>query len=136
MTTLAHLSMLWCSLVFFTLISCWLVQHFPQVLTYGFPPLEDREKSLKTFFYGGTLTKEQTVSLKFSTLVHNSQISYSFPIVFLLNIPKRLYFSYTLAIDQTGRDGKRVWIPCSRPYDCRGCSQFWTIRLVDRTVQI
>lgn len=43
-----------------------------QVLTCGFPPLEDRDKSLKLlgqhdFFGGGTLTKEETVSLYAST---------------------------------------------------------------------
>lgn len=44
-----------------------------QVLTCGFPPLEDRDKSLKTlaghdFFGGGTFTKEETVSLLFPSL--------------------------------------------------------------------
>lgn len=43
---------------------------FLQVLTCGFPPLEDRDKSLKLlagldFFGGGTFTKEETVSLLF-----------------------------------------------------------------------
>ena len=38
-----------------------------KVITCGFPPLEDREKSLKLlaghdFFGGGLLTKEETVS--------------------------------------------------------------------------
>lgn len=37
-----------------------------KVITCGFPPLEDRDKTLKThsgydFFGGGTLTKEETV---------------------------------------------------------------------------
>nr|XP_007152612.1 hypothetical protein PHAVU_004G144700g [Phaseolus vulgaris]ESW24606.1 hypothetical protein PHAVU_004G144700g [Phaseolus vulgaris] len=40
-----------------------------QVLTCGFPPLEDRNKSLKVlsghdFFGGGTLTKEETIRLE------------------------------------------------------------------------
>ncbi|VVB16873.1 unnamed protein product [Arabis nemorensis] len=39
-----------------------------QVITCGFPPLEDRDKTLKThsgydFFGGGTLTKEETIRL-------------------------------------------------------------------------
>lgn len=43
---------------------------FLQVLTCGFPPLEDRDKSLKLlaghdFFGGGTFTKEETVSFLF-----------------------------------------------------------------------
>lgn len=45
---------------------------FLQVLTCGFPPLEDRDKSLKLlaghdYFGGGTFTKEETVSLIFSS---------------------------------------------------------------------
>ena len=40
-----------------------------KVITCGFPPLEDREKSLKLlaghdFFGSGLLTKEETVSYK------------------------------------------------------------------------
>lgn len=40
-----------------------------QVKTCGFPPLEDREKSVSTFtgidfFGGGSLTKEETVSFE------------------------------------------------------------------------
>ncbi|XP_057446745.1 DNA polymerase epsilon subunit B [Lotus japonicus] len=45
-----------------------LVEGIFQVLTCGFPPLEDRDKSLKTlaghdFFGGGTFTKEETIRL-------------------------------------------------------------------------
>ena len=44
-----------------------------KVITCGFPPLEDRDKSLKSlaghdFFGGGILTKEETVSYKLSLL--------------------------------------------------------------------
>ncbi|WVZ16043.1 hypothetical protein V8G54_013609 [Vigna mungo] len=46
-----------------------LVEGIFQVLTCGFPPLEDRDKSLKVlagndFFGGGTLTKEETIRLE------------------------------------------------------------------------
>lgn len=46
-----------------------------QVKTCGFPPLEDREKSVNFFtgvdFFGGsTLTKEETVSFGFARLDH------------------------------------------------------------------
>ncbi|XP_027924509.1 DNA polymerase epsilon subunit B [Vigna unguiculata] len=46
-----------------------LVEGIFQVLTCGFPPLEDRDKSLKVlaghdFFCGGTLTKEETIRLE------------------------------------------------------------------------
>lgn len=49
----------------------WIIDaSFLQVLTCGFPPLEDRDKSLKLlaghdYFGGGTFTKEETVSLIF-----------------------------------------------------------------------
>lgn len=44
-----------------------------KVITCGFPPLEDRDKSLKSlaghdFFGCGILTKEETVSYKFPLL--------------------------------------------------------------------
>lgn len=54
-----------------------------KVITCGFPPLEDRDKSLKSlaqhdFFGGGTLTKEETVSLTRSdnrrNIIHGSEI--------------------------------------------------------------
>lgn len=50
--------------------SCFIIQ----VITCGFPPLEDRDQSLKLlagydFFGGGTLKKEDTVSLS-ALIIH------------------------------------------------------------------
>ena len=91
------------------------MQHFPQVLTCGFPQLEDREKSLKLlaghdFFVGGTSTEEETMSLKFPTLIHNSQISYSFPIVLPISVKyfKRVVFSYALATELAEMEKRAV----------------------------
>lgn len=53
--------------ILFFLLLMYFLFCFVQVITCGFPPLEDRDKSLKMlagqdFFGAGALTKEETVS--------------------------------------------------------------------------
>lgn len=95
---------------------------FLQVLTCGFPPLEDRDKSLKQFaghdfFGGGTFTKEETVSLLFPSyleVVSHMCIIITKPEVCLVSNSNEIYLPYTYAIDQTGRDGEKSnqWHVC------------------------
>lgn len=83
-----------------------------KVITCGFPPLEDRDKSLKSlaqhdFFGGGTLTKEETVSLTRSdyrrNIIHGSEICSSSSKLCALIV----LFLYT-SIAQTFRVGKAI----------------------------
>ena len=87
-----------------------------KVITCGFPPLEERDKSLKSlaqhdFFGGGTLTKEETVSLiKLALIQITEEILFmvlKFLAVALNYVALIMPFLYT-SIAQTCRVGKAI----------------------------
>lgn len=87
-----------------------------KVITCGFPPLEERDKSLKSlaqhdFFGGGTLTKEETVSLiKIALIQITEEILFmvlKFLAVALNYVALIVLFLYT-SIAQTCRVGKAI----------------------------